>query len=97
MASTSDPTPLLTPGRVLLVIAALVCTVAMMPCLGILNWVALPVAALPAGMGGLAVYRLRRADPELRLQPAPFLGLLLGGAVLMLASALRLVLGAGVL
>jgi hypothetical protein len=96
MPSFTDPTPLLTPGRILLVATAALVTVAMMPCFGILNWLAIPVALAPASLGALGLWGCRRADPALGLQPAPFLGLALGGALLALASALRLLLGAGV-
>jgi hypothetical protein len=91
-----DPTGLLLPCRVTLIIAASVVMVGMTPCLGLLQWPALLLCLPPLVLGTLGLRRVHRQHYDESLHPAPFLGTLVGAILLLLLSVARLILGMGV-
>ena len=93
---SADPTGLLLPARVTLILAASVVMVGMTPCLGLLQWPGLVLCVPPVVLGSLGLRRARAAPPAQGLSAAPFLGALVGGVLLLVLAATRLVLGLGV-
>ncbi len=91
-----DPTGLLLPSRVTLIIAATVVMVGMTPCLGLLQWPALVLSLPPLVLGILGLRRVRKQHYDEALHPAPFLGVVVGAVLLLLLSVTRLILGLGV-
>ena len=91
-----DPTGLLLPARVTLIVAAFVVMVGMTPCLGLLQWPALVLCIPPLVIGivGLQCVSKQRYDED--LHPAPFLGTTIGAVLLLVLSITRLILGLGV-
>jgi hypothetical protein len=92
----TDPTGLLLPARVTLIVAATVVMVGMTPCLGLLQWPALALCLPPLVLGILGLRRVKRQQHDESLHPAPFLGTLIGAILLLLLSIARLILGMGV-
>jgi len=91
-----DPTGLLLPARVTLIIAATVVMVGMTPCLGLLQWPALVLCLPPLVLGILGLRRVRKQHHDEALHPAPFLGTVVGAVLLLVLSVTRLILGLGV-
>ncbi len=91
-----DPTGLLLPTRVTLMIAAVVVTVGMTPCLGLLQWPGLFLSLPPLVLGILGLRRVRKQHYDENLHPAPFLGAVVGAGLLLVLGVARLVLGMGV-
>jgi hypothetical protein len=84
-----------TASLVLLFFSGLGVTIGLIPCLGWLNWTAVPLSASTAlvGLVGLATDR----DEHGRHRGVPFhLAALVGGMVLVAVGALRCFLGCGV-
>ena len=92
----ADPTGLLLPARVTLIVAATVVMVGMTPCLGLLQWPALVLCLPPLVLGILGLRRVRKQHYDESLHPAPFLGTLVGAILLLVLSIVRLILGLGV-
>jgi hypothetical protein len=97
MPQPPDPTGLLLPARVTLILAASVVMLGMTPCLGLLEWFGAALCLPPVVLGILGLRRVRTAAPELGLHPAPFLGTLVGGVLLLTLGIARLILGGGLL
>ncbi len=97
MTQTPDPTGLLLPSRVTLILAASVVMLGMTPCLGLLEWFGALLCVAPTALGIAGLQKVRKADPSLDLYPAPFLGTLVGGVLLLALSISRLILGGGLL
>jgi hypothetical protein len=92
----ADPTGLLLPARVTLIVAATVVMVGMTPCLGLLQWPALVLCIPPLVLGLLGLRRVRRQHHDEDLHPAPFLGATVGAVLLLALAIARLILGLGV-
>jgi hypothetical protein len=91
-----DPTGLLLPARVTMILAATVVTVGMTPCLGFLQWPGMLLCLPPLVLGSLGLHRVKRQRHDEQLRPAPFLGAVVGSLLLLAFSITRLVLGFGV-
>ncbi len=96
-AKIHDPSGLVLPARVTLLVCAAVVTVAMTPCLGLLNWFAAPLCLAPLVLGILGLMKVSAAPADQPIHPGPFLGALLGSSLLLVFSLLRLLLGMGVI
>jgi len=79
-------------ARVTLLIAASAALVAMVPCLGILNWGVAPLCVAPMVIGLVGLL-----DPNSKEYPGPLLAGVVGGASLLCLSLARLVLGGGLI
>ena len=96
--SPSEPIEMLSIGslgraaQITLLVSASVALVAMVPCLGILNWLVAPLCLAPAiiGLVGLLL-------PDRKEYPGPLLAGLIGGASLLCLSLARLALGGGLI
>ncbi len=91
-----DPTGLLLPTRVTLIVAAAVVMVGMTPCLGLLQWPGALLCLPPLVLGILGLRRVRRQHHDESLHPAPFLGAVVGSCLLLALAVTRLILGLGV-
>lgn len=92
----ADPTGLLLPARVTLIVAATVVMVGMTPCLGILQWPGLALCLPPLVLGIVGLRRVRKQRYDESLHPAPFLGAVVGASSLLVLAVARLILGLGV-
>lgn len=79
--------------RISLFLCANFVLVAMVPCLGVLNWGVAPLCLFPVVLGSVGLFVAKRR----RLHPGPFLAALIGGSLMLTLSVLRLLLGAGVI
>ncbi len=86
-----------TAAKTTLVAAAAAVTLAMIPCIGWLNWIVSPACLIPMVLGAIGLGRMSSFDGEPGSHPGPFLAALIGGALLFVASGGRLVLGVGVM
>ncbi len=92
----ADPTGLLLPCRVTLILAATVVMIGMTPCLGLLQWPGATLCLPPLILGIVGLRRVKRQHYDESLHPAPFLGTVVGAALLLVLSIVRLILGLGV-
>ena len=66
------------------------------PCLGWLNWLAVPLSALAALLGALGLLIDRDPDTDRVRDPNTYVAALIGGVVLAGVGAIRCFLGGGV-
>jgi len=84
------------PSRITLLTVASMVLVAMIPCLGWLNWAVAPLCLVPFTLGVVGLALSTGAAGDRRPHPGPHLAALIGGVLLFVVSAGRLVLGLGV-
>jgi hypothetical protein len=82
-------------SRITLLLTATLVLIAMVPCLGWLNWGVAPLCLAPTTLGIIGAVKRGKA-PELT-HPGPFLAAIIGGLLMLVASVARLVIGLGVM
>ncbi len=85
---------LLQPSRLLLITTANVTVLGLLPCLGALNWLVVPLCLGTVCLGAAGLWSDRNAQ-GLQHRPGPYLAAITGGTLLASLSSLRLILGFG--
>ncbi len=85
---------LATPVRMVLVITANVSILALLPCLGLLNWAVVPLCMVAVVLAVVGLIE-DRDDKGLFRRPGPYLATIIGSTFLGMLSVVRLVIGLG--
>jgi hypothetical protein len=87
---------LVVPSRFGLITVANLVVLALLPCMGWVNWFVAPLAVGLAGIGVVGLLRDRDPATGQVDRPGPYLAAITGGAALGVVSLLRLFLGFGI-
>ena len=80
-----------------MVIAAVTVSFGFFPCLGWMNWFAVPFAVLPVVLGAVGLMADRDPNTMVSLNVGPHLAAVLGGILLMGIGMIRCALGGGLI